>query len=218
MTPTRPLRRFALLLVLSAVLAAARPALAQSDSDDSREAARLAEALNIRGGSTVGEIGAGDGALTLAMSRIVGESGRVFATELGDDRLATLRRAVERAGAANVQVLAADPVKTNLEAGCCDAVFMRNVYHHFDDPDAMNRSLFEALRPGGMLAVIDFAPPPGRAAVPPRERDEDGSHGVSADSLAEELKRSGFEIASTERGGNGRGERRVMVVARKPRT
>ena len=38
---------------------------------------------------------------------------------------------------------------------------MRNVYHHFGDPGAMNASLFKSLKPGGSLAVQDFGPPPG---------------------------------------------------------
>jgi predicted methyltransferase len=199
--------------VFAASLGAAPFAVAQSESRDSDDAARLAEALGIREGSRVAEIGAGDGDLTIAMSRRVGEAGRVFATELGDNRVASLKRAVERAGVGNVDVLTGDPLKTNLEAGCCDAVFMRNVYHHFDDPDAMNLSLFESLRPGGMLAVMDFTPPSGRAQVAPSARDTDGSHGVDADAVAEELKRAGFDLVAVEKGA----DREVLVVARKPR-
>jgi ubiquinone/menaquinone biosynthesis C-methylase UbiE len=42
--------------------------------------------------------------------------------------------------------------QTNLPDECCDAVFMRHVYHHFGDPPAMNASLFRSLKPGGRLA------------------------------------------------------------------
>jgi predicted methyltransferase len=202
-------------LTLAIALAASSAVLTQSRSrqagDDGSDAARLVAALGIRAGSVVAEIGAGDGELTLAMSRAVGDSGRVYSTELGDDRVAALKKAVEPAGATNVQILAADVARTNLPAGCCDAVFMRNVYHHFDDPVAMNASIFEALRPGGTVAVMDFTPPPGGGPVSPPARDADGTHGVRADEVAEELKRAGFALVSVETGN----ERGVLVVARK---
>lgn len=133
---------------VAAVLALAVPSAGPAHSrtrqgnDDGADAERLIAVLGIRPGSVVAEIGAGNGELTLAMSRAVGETGRVYATELGDDRIATLKRAVETARASNVQILAADAMRTNLAVGCCDAVFMRNVYHHFDDPQAMNASIF----------------------------------------------------------------------------
>jgi ubiquinone/menaquinone biosynthesis C-methylase UbiE len=206
-------RSIGLLVLLLAAGAAVAGALAQSSSgDDSRDARRITDALAIRPGSTVGEIGGGNGALAIAIALVVGDAGRVFVTELGEDRVASLTRAIERAGAKNVTVLAADPAKANLEAGCCDALYMRNVYHHFDDPRAMNASLFEALRPGGMLGVMDFTPP-GEPARSPRERDADGQHGVVAETVADELKQAGFDVVSTE-SGNGR---EVFVVARKPR-
>lgn len=202
----------------AAVLALAVPSAGPAQSrtrqgnDDGADAERLIAALGIRPGSVVAEIGAGSGELTLAMSRAVGETGRVYATELGDDRIATLKRAVETAGASNVQILAADAMRTNLAVGCCDAVFMRNVYHHFDDPQAMNASIFQALRPGGSVAVIDFAPRTGKDAANPESRDAEGSHGVRADELGEELKRAGFALVSVE-AGDARG---VFVVAKKP--
>ena len=67
-------------------------------ADDASDAARLIETLGLQAGSTVGEIGAGDGELTILVARHVGPTGRVFTTELGDDRVRTLRAAVEKAG------------------------------------------------------------------------------------------------------------------------
>ena len=47
---------------------------------------------------------------------------------------------------------------TNLPPACCDAIFMRDVYHHITEPEAFNKSLAASLKPGGRLAVIDFPP------------------------------------------------------------
>ena len=60
--------------------------------------------------------------------------------------------------------------RTNLPDGACDAIFMRNVYHHFAAPGPMSASLAAALKPGGRLAVVDFRPP-GAEAPTPADRD-----------------------------------------------
>jgi len=104
-------------------------------------------------------------------------------------------------------------LETNFPEGCCDAIFMRNVYHHFGDPPAMNGSLLKSLKPGGRLAVIDFTPPPqpNGGENPPGHRAEDNHHGVTAATVERELKAAGFEIvASTTE------DRGIRVVARRP--
>lgn len=152
---------------------------------------------------TVCEIGAGDGSLTLAAARVVGPEGKVYSSELGDSRLASLRREVEQSGLAQIAVVSGDPIKTNFPDGACDALFMRNVYHHFDDPAAMNASISRALKSGGRLAVVDFRPR-GHEAERAQDRDGgNGTHGVSAESVERELKEAGFRPISSGKVGDG---------------
>lgn len=180
-------------------------------ADEPPDEQRLVRALQVQPGMTLAEIGAGDGELTLALARRVTGTGRLYTTELGADRVRTLRTAVERAKLPQVTVLEADAARTNLPDGCCDAIFMRAVYHHFNDPPAMNASLKASLKPGGLLAVLDFAPPSPKSARP-GERGRDGQHGVTRETAVEELTAAGFEIVSTE----DRPSRGFMVVARRP--
>ena len=119
-------------------------------------------------------MGAGSGGRTIDIAKHVGATGRVYTTELGDDRLRNLRNAIEKSGAKNVTVLAAHATQTNLEEGCCDALFMENVYHHFEDPAAMNASIFrtrEAGRPRRDRRLR--AATAARRATEPKDRDED---------------------------------------------
>jgi ubiquinone/menaquinone biosynthesis C-methylase UbiE len=201
-------RRFVPLFALIAL----GPATSQAQSADAiaADAARLVEALNIRAGSVVAELGAGDGALTVAIARTVGEQGRVYSTELSKASLAKIQAAA--AELKNVTVVEGTAARTNLPDQCCDAIFMRDVYHHFSQPQAMNASALASLKPGGALGVLDFGPPPGTESSDPAARGIDGQHGITPATLERELKAAGFELVST----TTFGFRGFLIVARRP--
>jgi SAM-dependent methyltransferase len=145
---------------------------------------------------SVADVGAGKGELTVALAAEVGPSGRVYSTEIDPESLDQIRAAVAAARLANVTVVQAQARETGLPASCCEAIVLRRVYHHLTDPAATNASLLHALRPGGVLAVIDFPPllswlwpwPPAGVS---RNR---GGHGVDARLVAQEVVASGFEL------------------------
>jgi ubiquinone/menaquinone biosynthesis C-methylase UbiE len=198
------------LVTAFAILAAASAVFAQSARENADDATWLIQGLEIHEGSIVGEIGAGGGELTIAMARAVGESGKVFSNELNQDRFKALPGIAEKAGVKNITAIEGRETETNFAEQCCDAIFMRNVYHHFNDPATMDASLFKSLKPGGRVAVIDFTPP-GEEATTPAGRSADGFHGVKPATVARELKAAGFEVLSA----NTR-DRAVLVIARRP--
>ena len=186
---------------------------AQNAQQNAADLDRLTQALDARAGSSIGEIGAGGGELTVAMSKVVGPSGRVYSNELNKNSLAAIRKRAADEHLENVVPVEGKEDVANLPDGCCDGIFMRNVYHHFGDPPSMNASLLRALKPGGKLAIIDFTPPPPSASTenPPGHRGEDNHHGITAATLEKELKAAGFEIVSSTDA-----SRDVFVVARRP--
>src|SRR5688500_83721 len=146
------------LIALTSLVCALVVGVVLYGQNNAADTAKLIEVLQLKPGSIVAEIGAGNGDLTIALAKHVGPTGRVYTSELGADRLAGLREAVTKSGTANVQVVEGQEAHANLPDGCCDALFMRNVYHHFGDPATMNASFLKALKPGGRLAVIDLSP------------------------------------------------------------
>jgi protein-L-isoaspartate O-methyltransferase len=122
-----------------------------------QEIEELARLLKLRDRSVIAEIGAGSGWLTIEVARRV-PGGRVYSTELSRDRLQDIRDAVADAGVTNVTVVEGGDRTSRLEPGCCDAIFMRRVYHHFTDVASMTASLYDALKPGGRLVIIEFDP------------------------------------------------------------
>jgi tRNA A58 N-methylase Trm61 len=211
MTCHLPSRRTRILLFITLFVPAAAPAQRPAPAS-TIPTERIFQAIGVREGVTVCEIGAGDGELTVAAARIVGPDGRVYTSELGEDRVKALQEKVAASGLARITAVAGDPVRTNFPEAACDALFMRNVYHHFADPAAMNASIATALRPGGRLAVVDFSPP-DKEAERAADRAKDGMHGIRAETLARELEDAGFEPVSSELGD----QRWFMVVVSKPK-
>ena len=149
--PIRWLGSAALVLLLLALLV-----LRFTGEDSEAEVDRLAGALDIQPGDIVADVGAGDGWLSIEIANRVGESGLVFATELAADRRDAIRAAVADAGLDNVTVVEAGERETNLAPECCDAIYLRRVYHHLTDPAATNASLHAALKPGGRLSIVEL--------------------------------------------------------------
>ena len=118
--------------------------------------------------------------------REVGETGRVYATELSAERRAAIEERVTSAAIDNVRVMAAKETDTGLPDQCCDAVYLRAVLHHITDHQAFATSLTRTLRPGGRVGIIDFAP--GTLWF------HGADHGVRADTVVSVFRSAGLRL------------------------
>jgi predicted methyltransferase len=144
------------------------------------EVPQLAQLMELKPGMTVADVGAGFGAWTMRFSRFIGPNGRVFATDIGAPQLAALRDIVQREKLTNVTVLEGSPTATNLPPACCDAILIRDAYHHLTQPADMIKSISASLKPGGRFVVIDFPPRP-KTEVPAGVPANRLGHGVPPD-------------------------------------
>ncbi len=166
---------------------------AQVRGDAAGEVGRLAELMGWKAGTVVADIGAGDGKYAFAAVERVGAAGRMYATEIDAKKLAELREEVAKRKLANVIVVESKEAETNLPTGCCDAIFLRHVYHHLTKPAEFDASLVRSLKPGGRLAIIDF---PARAGLDPVEGvpSNRGGHGIPQKIVIEELTAAGLKV------------------------
>jgi predicted methyltransferase len=196
----RSFRRFVvfglLALVAAGILAAGSlPYLPLIHGTTADEVERLAAWLEVKPGTRVADLGAGDGTFTISLAHRVGSTGHVYATELDDEQLAQIQQATIEAALSNVTVIKGAVSRTNLPEACCDALFSRVVYHHLTDPAAINADVFRALRPGGLLVIIDFEPGGimnwiGR----PETADRHGGHGTPKGTVVKEVTAAGFQL------------------------
>lgn len=150
------------------------------------EIPRLMELLELKPGMTVADVGAGFSAWTTRFARRIGETGRVFATEIGAPQLAALRDNAAKEGLKNVTVIEGTVTSAGLPPACCDAILVRDAYHHFTAPADMVRSLAAALKPGGRLAVVDFPPRPN-SQVPAGVPANRLGHGIPPEVIQQEV-------------------------------
>jgi ubiquinone/menaquinone biosynthesis C-methylase UbiE len=181
-----------------AILAVAVVLFAAIASGIEYETDHLAQILELKPGATVADVGAGSGELSIAIVKYVGPHGIVYSTEIDPKLLDRIRSRAQRAGARNLIPILGKEHDTELPDNCCDAIFLRKVYHHLTDPLGIDRSLYRAMRPGARLAIIDFDPSqqPGEP-VPPGVPANRGGHGVPERIVAEELIQTGFEPVRT---------------------
>jgi ubiquinone/menaquinone biosynthesis C-methylase UbiE len=160
------------------------------------EIQRLSRVMNWKAGQVVADVGAGEGEIGFAAAAAVGESGRVYLTELDEQKLTALEKDTSRRKLKNVVVLAAAEKETKLPDSCCDAIILRRVYHHLTAPMEMDASLLRSLRPGGLLAVIEFPPRKSLTVSDPVKGvpANRGGHGIPKKILVEELTAAGFKL------------------------
>jgi predicted methyltransferase len=153
------------------------------------EADRIAEVLNLAPGRNVGDIRAGTGHWSVDMARRVGPGGQVYAT-VGPNPAHELMQTVAAAGVDNVSVITRTPgASPRLPLACCEAVLVRAVYHEFADRHLLLESLRKNLRPGGVVALIDFD-----EGTP----EHASGHGIARRTVVSEVSAAGFELAKIE--------------------
>jgi len=162
-------------------------------ADARQEITRLAELMQWKPGTIVADIGAGDGTYTFVAAEKVGPTGRVYATEIDPEKLKALRSELARRKLTNVLVVEGAADDTSLPSNCCDAIYLRHVYHHITQPGDFDKNLLRSLKPGARLAIIDFPPD---SSLPPVEGvpKNRGGHGIPEKIMVEELTATGLQV------------------------
>lgn len=121
----------------------------------------IVDALGLRPGQRVADIGAGTGFFVRLMADRVGSEGVVYAVDIARNFVEAIERRAQQDGQTWIRGVVNPPDRTGLPEGSVDLVFTSDTYHHFEHPQAMLASIRQSLRHGGELVVIDFERIPG---------------------------------------------------------
>ncbi len=122
---------------------------------DSLVEAALLEAVGDGPFRAVLDLGTGTGRM---LTLLAGRAERAVGIDANAAMLSVARANIERAGLRNVQVRQGDLYALPIERDGYDVVILHQVLHYLDDPSRAIREAARALRPGGRLFVVDFAP------------------------------------------------------------
>jgi len=163
------------------------PRLLTSGRDGYQHPERVIEALGLREGDRVAEIGAGDGYWLPWLSAAVGPQGRVYAVEVENDLTDALLRRVARKGLANVEVVRGEYDDPKLPDGGIDLAMTCLTYHHIEERIDYFARLRADLSPSGRVAHLD-----DRHDVGPPLRWLMAGHWSDPDAIRTEMAEAGY--------------------------
>lgn len=165
------------------------------DRDARQRPAELVEALGIRRGMTVVDLGTGVGYMLPYLSRAVGPRGAVIAEDIHQDFLDRAKEKAQKDRLGNVRFVLGGERDPNLAADSADLILVLDAYHHFDYPEQMLAHLSKALKPQGRLAIVEFYK--RRGAMGGGDPDRALQHiRLDADGVIAELEAAGFRLVS----------------------
>lgn len=149
---------------------------------------RVLDTLGVKPGDVVADIGAGTGYFSFRLAARVGPEGKVYASEIEDRLLDFMRRKIEANHVKNIVLLKAAESDANLPPRSCDKILIVGTYYYFPDAVAYVKKLRQALKPGGVIGIIDI----DKERAGPRRKDR--ARLAVPDNIVDEMKRAGFVL------------------------
>jgi ubiquinone/menaquinone biosynthesis C-methylase UbiE len=173
-----------------------RDSVARSLADPHRDVTQkprdIVDALALKPGNVVGDVGTGVGFMLPFLSHAVGEKGQVIAEDISTDFLDKAKARGQVLGLTNAKFVLGTEQDPKLPADTLEAVLVLDTYHHFDYPESMLGHIRDSLLSDGRLVIVDFykrpdAMPNGRALEHIRLDEED---------VITEVEANGFRLTS----------------------
>jgi ubiquinone/menaquinone biosynthesis C-methylase UbiE len=142
---------------------------------------QVMDALGIKPGKNVADIGAGSGWFTVRAARRVTATGRVYAVEINPEAFRYIKERAEKEKLTNVQTVMGKGDSPELPPDSVDAVLMLKTYHEIAKPVDLLRNLRPALKTGARVGIID--------------REGNGeNHGVQKKVVLREAEQAGYRL------------------------
>lgn len=166
--------------------------LADPGRDQTQKPRDILDALALKPGNVVADVGTGVGFMLPYLSHVLGDKGQVIAEDIAGDFLDKAKARGQVLGLTNVKFVLGTDRDPKLPADTVDAVLVLDTYHHFDYPEAMLAHIRDSLLSDGRLVIVDYykrpdAMPGGRAMEHIR---------LDEDDVIKEVEANGFRLSS----------------------
>jgi ubiquinone/menaquinone biosynthesis C-methylase UbiE/protein tyrosine phosphatase (PTP) superfamily phosphohydrolase (DUF442 family) len=125
--------------------------------------AAVVRACKLKTGQHVADIGAGTGFFSRMFAQTVGTDGKVYAIDISSGFVEHIAVQARKEGVENLTPVLCTERSVKLPPASVDVAFVCDTYHHFEYPRSTLASIYRALKPGGVLVVIDFERIPGKS-------------------------------------------------------
>lgn len=191
-----------LLLGLGSTAFSTAPAVSRSPQESERSRNRDAwqrpaevfDALGVKAGDRVADIGCGFGYFTFRLAARVGAEGKVYAVDIDKAAIDKVRQRKEREKLMQVEPVLGESSDPHLPNDL-DAVLIVDSYHEFREYDQTMQAVFRALKPGGRLVIIDGEARSGRPRI-----EYYRLHSIPPELVREEVARHGFVFKESRPG------------------
>ncbi len=152
---------------------------------------KIFDLAGIKSGSTVADVGCHEGYLTIHLSKMVGERGKVYAVDVREDRIEQLDEHLEERKLTNVKTIVGDYDNPKLPNTSLDVVVVMDTYHEMDNYMVVLDHIKKSLKPEGRIVIIEKF----KSHMRNKTRDTQmEAHTISLDFVKSELKEAGFTI------------------------
>jgi ubiquinone/menaquinone biosynthesis C-methylase UbiE len=164
--------------------------MTRPEREEEEHPEQLLDALKIKEGQVVADVGAGVGYLTFRLSRRVGNTGKVYAEEISDEMIDRIKFESDEQKIKNVVAVLGTARDPRLPPNSMDLVLIVDVYHEFAHPAEMMEKIRASLKPAGRCVLVEYRAEDPKLEIP-------APHKMTVQQVLEEIVPMGFRHLET---------------------
>jgi ubiquinone/menaquinone biosynthesis C-methylase UbiE len=165
--------------------------LDRANRDETQQPEHVLDVMGVHAGQTVADIGCGSGYFSVHLAKRVGDTGKIFATDLQPEMLALLDKKVRAAHLTNITPILATVDDARLPPSSIDIALFVDVYHELTHPLLTMTQVKAALHPGGKVVLVEYRAEDPNVDIKPE-------HKTTLVQLKRELAAEGFTFVASD--------------------
>ncbi len=167
--------------------------LSATDREARQKPRDIIDAMGLKTGDSVADVGTGVGFMLPYLSHAVGDTGHVYGEDIQTDFLSQARNHAQLQNLTNIKFLLGTDRDPKLPAATMEGVLVLDVYHHFDYPEVMLEHIRDSLLSDGRLVIVEYYKRRGAMGTGDRALEHIR---LDQDDLIKEVEANGFRLVS----------------------